>query len=1138
MRRIRSALVVCAGSLGVGSIPFLLVVERLFADKPPFNVQTDAADHNRDTRPSGKYLVEICTLSGENRTLTCSPTPLATGQLAPKVPTTPSPIYAAPQLRDQAITLKLTCAPAAMSDCTPPYPVVAGSDFFVAGTADSGGVVQQTVLSGPVTAARGSGTVLYHTNAPGLIIIRGTLTATGRFAAAAPVDLLIQVIADQSKAPAACEVLPAPTPTRSTLLDARTIVSLLGDPAPFQLFAQGPNTIAIYSTRQPLDENERTILNSFPDSIVALAGHTPTALGMTPMPTTFSVELSIAHASALGDLAQRVNKLNYTQFVVQNVGKDKIRVTAPAATECNTWKAFLTDIRDMEWQLISEPMSKKLFYLSSSDVVNAFKGLASGVPATAAIPVASIVPGASASPAAAAASADSTLAASTDDGTAEAASDPLTAPAASNKPTDSKSTKPTVSNASSATSQTQATSAAGGVTPPPNASANSSVEVAVVAAQQPQPDLLVFSDTNPGDDAQIGERLRIIAQLDLPRPEMILNAWVTQNSSSSKEATGEFINMVKDLVAGYDGEFQRLVLKGWQSLKTQSLAPGYFNEPFRSYVADRFVADTIQEKRPGNNIQERSQAFLDHSGARLVDPVGPGKRTMLGICERGRYCLGYNDLFRPLKPALTDLLLMIVAAQDPVKASDAAILAVEGGVPLAKNEKACDVKDEAVESRCRAIWNTLAIDTISPPPAPWSCADEDFRGILASLLAPSERAPRIHLRCFAQQVHLLLSNKGGAPPSGVGLLRAAVADFLFNYKMSQQYAHEFVAYDLSHSADALNAALNPIIDAFNRDLLSYQLFVRADMQYRVEHLNAGKTSFFNDGLITVRTVSGQWTNVTTTSQSFLDASIAPQLSAVLKSLGAADQNAANAPSSDGAVPVGNPTISTQTLAAALANYQTTVAQIGRDLNISALPRSLAAASSAEIAVTLTAADSAGSPFYTGPGQNDPSVNTSRVARHDTTTRVRVDSVKLFEISSLTGIVERSRSRFPLVPPFVEIPYIGTFVGIPLPAAKEYHSSTAILSAYVIPTAADIAYGLRFVPDLVVDSLNPGPCSFYKGVAGPSIPYACLFRTALSVHDLSNRPVRDFNQQMTRCLALDTSAKGCLSVAFDSVPNTN
>jgi hypothetical protein len=71
------------------------------------------------------------------------------------------------------------------------------------------------------------------------------------------------------------------------------------------------------------------------------------------------------------------------------------------------------------------------------------------------------------------------------------------------------------------------------------------VSVAAGTGEQTPPDLLVYSDTNPGDDAQIEERNRIIAQLDLPRPEMILTAWVTQNSSTSPQAMGAFGNMVK-----------------------------------------------------------------------------------------------------------------------------------------------------------------------------------------------------------------------------------------------------------------------------------------------------------------------------------------------------------------------------------------------------------------------------------------------------------------------------------------------------------------------------------------------------------------------------------------------------------------
>ena len=1140
----------------------LLIAAPCLAQRASVNVNADAG-LPRDLRPFGKYLVEICPISSETRTLRCAEAPFTPGLTTQGTPAI-----------NQTITLKLVCNPATKAACDPTNPKV-GDVFFVAATADSGQPVQQAVLLGSATPRGGLGTVVqYRANGPGPLIIRATAQANGLYAAAAPVDLILEVSGDSAGASPTCPVFPPSSGVQSTLLDAPTIVSLLGNPTPFILVAQGPNSIAIYSTRQPLSAAERTILGSFQGAIAELSGRTAASLGITPPAKPFSVELTIPHGNGLGDLATRINGLNYSQFATQDVGTNEVRVTAPTQPDCNTWKGFLSDIREMTWQLISDPMSKKLFYLSSSDVATAFASLGS----------ASAAPGATTTPTPSAASstpsattstkpsvttpvaASPTSASATTATTAAAppsATIAITQPPGSNIQISSDTTPCVVSglafgNASAcgpapatspgANSSSPTAPAAPAIAPAPQAPlAMASVSVAAGVGEQTPPDLLVYSDTNLGDDAQIEERNRIIAQLDLPRPEMILSAWVTQNSSVSPQSMGAFSSMVKSLVADYDHEFENVVLLGWQSIKAQSADPSYFNEAFRSYIEDRFVADTFKEKTPGSSVQELSQAFLETSQAKLADPIYPVTRTTLGFCERGRYCLGYNELFHPVKPALTDLLLTIIAAQEPAAVTHGAIAAVEGPAPLAQ-EADCEMAGIEVRKRCHAIWRNLDLDLVSPPPGAPDCAELDFRGILGSLLKAAE--PRVHLQCFKQQAHTLLTSapaSGGVPPYGIGLMRAAVADFLFNYKMSQQYPHEFAPYDLSHSADALNDALSPLIDAFNRDLWTYQLFVRADMQYRVERVNSttderccvkrlfglDKPSFFNDGLITVRTISGQSSSVSTTSQSFLNGSTAPELAALLSSLAKSTAPAAN--SSPGATAATTATGSLGTFGAisgALANYQTTFAQIGRQLSFAATPRSLSTASSAEITVTLNADESAGGPVYTGGGTNDPAVNTSRVANHDTTTRVRVDSIKLFEVSSFSAIVERSHSRIPLLPPFVEIPYIGTFAGIPLGAAKEFHSSTAIISAYVVPTAADIAYGLRFVSDLLVDGINPGSCSFYKGAAGPDVANACLFRKMLSLRDLRTQSVNEFNKRITRCFANDTSTTGCLNVSFD------
>jgi hypothetical protein len=1122
-----------------------------------------------DARPFGKYLVEICTLSGEARAISCPDLHFA-------VP----PAVATVQPKDQTITLTLVCDPDKYkkNDCDLANAKV-GDDFFVSGTSDSGLPVTQKVFLGSATALGATRPVVhYRANAEGPIIIRATAAAAPpavpmpTYREAAPVDLILQVSAVSAEAGDSCLVLPSSPATPSTLLDAPTIVSLLGNPTPFILAAQGPNTIAIYSTRQPLHGLEITILHSFLDAIAALAGRTAASLGITPTAAKpFTVEFNIPHAGALEDLATRIGGLNFSQFTVQDVGRNRVRVTSPTQPDCKTWQGFLTDIRDMTWQLVAEPMSYKLYYLSSSDVATAFSGLAPAVApaatATAAPATTTTTPAASSTPTAATASASSTASPSP--------TIAITQPPGSNIQINSDTTpcvvaglafgNATACGAATASAAAPAAAAAAVTPAGPAPLAMASVAVAAGTGEQTPPDLLLYSDTNPGDDAQIAERNRILAQLDLPRPEMILTAWVTQNSSASPQAIGAFNNMVKSLVADYDQEFEKVVLKGWASVKAQSQPsnPGYFNEPFRSYIADRFVADTSQDRKSGSGPQELAQAFLDHSQAKMAEPY-LHKRAKLGICESNHYCLGYNSLFDPLKPALTDLLLTIIAAQDPVVVADTAIEAVEGVTPSAERE-VCEKKgknwaDHATRKRCDAIWRVLDLDHVTPPPQKPSCEDQDFRGIMGSLFNAEPPEPRVHLQCFKQQAELLFG------PAPLGLLRAAIADFLFNYKMSVQYPHEFVPYDLTQSANALNNALSPLIDAFNRDLWSYQMFVRADMQFRVEQLNSrmddrccvkrlfglDKPSFFNDGLVTVRTISGQTTSVSTTSQSFLNGSTAPELATVLSSIaGATPAAASGAPAlaptgttttttttSGGAAPPSSgggatPTAPLAAISNILANYQTTYVQIGRQLSFSATPRGLATASSAEIAVTLNADESVGGPVYTGANSSDPAFNTSRVANHDTTTRVRVDSIKLFEVSSFSAIVESSRSRFPLLPPFVEIPYIGTFAGIPLGAAKEFHSSSAIISAYVVPTAADIAYGLRFVSDLVVDGPNSGQCSYYKGASGPQVPNPCIFRKMLSLQDLGGRTVREFNRNIIRCFAEGTTTKGCDGVSFDN-----
>jgi hypothetical protein len=314
----------------------------------------------------------------------------------------------------------------------------------------------------------------------------------------------------------------------------------------------------------------------------------------------------------------------------------------------------------------------------------------------------------------------------------------------------------------------------------------------------------------------------------------------------------------------------------------------------------------------------------------------------------------------------------------------------------------------------------------------------------------------------------------------------------------------------------------PLIEAFNEDLEAFQDVLREDLHDEVkkEKLDKDKNAFLNDGLITVRTTSGDSASVDTSTQSFLNISIAPTINQLLHNV------ATNSPTGASSGPLRGVASNfsmneAQVLFGALQSYQTMKLNVGRQLNLTLRPRSLLGAHAAEMDVQLNADDTATAPNYWNPGAGGGSqgaADLSHISQHDVTTHVRVDSIRLFEVSSFTAILSKGRDKFPILPPFVELPYIGTLAGIPLPAAKEYHNSTAVISAIIVPTATDIAYSLRFVADRVVvgqlDEDGRSPACVFPPSAGQS----CIVRKATSFSDFAGQPIREFHRMELNCIA--------------------
>lgn len=872
---------------------------------------------------------------------------------------------------------------------------------------------------------------------------------------------------------------PAPRP------DAAALVQYLGNPYPFS-FQASDDQLLVYSAREPLRSEDKTLLTDLKRQIDKLLDISATAGGGGGSKPAYDVEVSVPHAAAFTDLAAKMTTLNYSDFKIQNVGLDKVHITNSSVPDCSRLTAYLRDIRHLLWSTRQENAVAKVFNFNASDITGAISGSSSGSPPSSSSPSSGVPTGGSVggSSSPSGASGSSTGSATTSASSASISTSAATGAAPSvsgSSPAGSSSGVPGSGSSGGSTLGSGTPSSASG-NPSSSGSAGPSAKANAVGT-----DMLVFSDGVPGDDAAIQEKKRLLALIDLPRPEMILNVWTMQASSKDPNKVGDVTNETRDLVRDFNDVLEKSINAGWQELRTRIEDPNtYFDPDYYSYLVGRYVS--VSTPPDLSTPQETAQRVLGDS---FTGTIPEEVRSPLGLCAKDKYCLGYTNLFQPIRPRLTDMLIALIAARNPKVVAADAINKMEG---------------------------------TNAQPAKGHCVKTDMDNDV-----DSAGHNHFFLECFREVADDTLGNESQVAnqPSLLGLLRSALADFLFQYKVSQLYPHEFSAYELSQSAHSLNSALAPLIDAFNRDLAAYQTALANHINALAASgtwVGAEKDTFINKGMITVRTISGIDTIVNTTSQSFLDATQQPTLSALASSIQGAKQGATTGAHLTDVFQNLTP-IQAQVLLGTLAAFQSSKVQIGRSMDIDVTPRSLSGADSAELSVKLNVDESAGPTYYSSSAKGS-AADISRVATHDITTHIRVDSIKLFNVSTLTAELQKARTRFPLLPPFVEIPYIGTLVGIPLPPAKEFHSSSAIISAIIVPTASDIALGLQFNGDTIVDAEGASFCQWQlsDGTMLPAAPSftewpRCRFRRVTSYRDVDRyNAISLFHQQKMTCIA--------------------
>lgn len=314
---------------------------------------------------------------------------------------------------------------------------------------------------------------------------------------------------------------------------------------------------------------------------------------------------------------------------------------------------------------------------------------------------------------------------------------------------------------------------------------------------------------------------------------------------------------------------------------------------------------------------------------------------------------------------------------------------------------------------------------------------------------------KLHFACLGDELQRVFASS-----RRTGLMRAAIADFLFHYKMSTEYPHDFVPYDVSHSADTLDSYFHPLLGAYNSDVAALLRFL--------QEWRRRASGFASEGIVTVSVISGNTAGVDAKTANSFESTTPFTIAEYLNQLKSAESNLP-------ALLKNNLTTEEASAIVAAFNVQKpTTISIGRDLSLNATAFSLATGSAAELKVTMAAKDD-GQPQQTFPGNNKNDINPSRVAAHTVDTTVRVESTRLFELSSLSAKLTYRGNSWP-IPIVGELPWIGPALRWPGTVHRVFHRSFAIISAVVVPNAADLALGMPFTADRMLGIPDAKPCT--------------------------------------------------------------
>ena len=288
----------------------------------------------------------------------------------------------------------------------------------------------------------------------------------------------------------------------------------------------------------------------------------------------------------------------------------------------------------------------------------------------------------------------------------------------------------------------------------------------------------------------------------------------------------------------------------------------------------------------------------------------------------------------------------------------------------------------------------------------------------------------------------------------------AVLDFSLQYSGLRDNTAEFNAPALQQSAESLNALLNPLVDAINRDV--EELFIKPTLT-RIQKIvgEYGRdVSYAEVGKTSVAGLNGLESTVASTTVSAFDETGPLRLNELISEAG--NLNSASKDLLPG-VQFGESTIPVASLVsvvAALSKDRSLWRGLTSGVSLSVTPSVLRNSESAELKINLITAPT-DTQEKTGDGELRP---LSRISQNKVTTSVYVNTLDLFALSTFNSqtTIDGGRWYIPVIGTvckgiFSGIPVFGDLFSIKNDPKNVQHQSIVLTNSFIVPTAMGIAH---------------------------------------------------------------------------------